>query len=531
MNQAKALIENVTSEFGVASIRQNWVTVNFTETFSDTPTVFAQIQTEAGSDDCMVELRGITTTGFQMRLEEDRGSDRSWFNGGHYYEDVAWIAFDPTELVAGYGAEAGMTNFYQYTYNYWHPVSFTGSFAEAPMVFYQTQTRNGGHTERTDISNITASGFSARIEEDMGNGMPGGWDGVHVNENIAYLALDSALDLADDGILTGTEGVGNGWETICFNDDCSDAFTAVPGIFANIQTEYESDTAQVDLRDVTVAGFDIRLDEVTQGGWDGLHVDETVAWMAYGEVIPALPPEPQFEPGDYNVLVIDTDSNLDGNVRDILVGMGYNVDFQPSSYIESGVPADYDLIAYPGGEDPVYDAMGASLQSSVQAFADAGGDFIGICGGAIAGSENMSLAGIPWPLSMLGIGDGVTANYDMNLTDYIGYPYDPEFNIEMDHPIFGDSYGAGDTISLAYRGGPVFTAGPGVEVLATYVTDIDEAGMPFYDADGQPAIVASEYDANGDGTAGQVVLFAIHPEMYADTNFLLENAAQWVIEQ
>ncbi len=526
------LLDAVTYDYGEASINHQWTAVTFTETFSSTPLVFAEIQTEEGGHDAQVDLRNITTTGFEMKVEEDRGSDRTWHDKWHKYETIAWLAFDANEIAAGYGVEAGIHNMNQTNHANWGSVSLSESYASTPLVFAQLQTEEGGHTSRMDLQNISTTGFDLRIEEDPGNGVSGGWDGAHKYEDVGYLVIGA--DLSQENILNGSAEVGNAWTALCFYDDCSEAFTDVPYLFIEAQTENEADTAYTDVRNVTATGFDVRMEELDLAGWDMSHAAETVAWMATGEVIPEEPPEPEeppFNPADYNVLVIDTDSNLDETIEAIFINAGYNVDFQPSSTIESGVPSSYDLLVWPGGIEPVTDTLfNTALQSSVQAFIDEGKGFIGVCGGAIAGSDQVYLMDypyLPWDANfdMLGIGTGVIADYDYDWTGYIGGSYDPDLTIETDHPIFGENYVAGDTISMAYRGGPVFVTDPGVEILATYPADLQ---LNYPDYVSQPAIVTTEYDGNGDGTSGTVVLFSTHPEL--NNEFMLENAGQWLLE-
>ncbi|MBT7484512.1 hypothetical protein HN680_07095, partial [Candidatus Peregrinibacteria bacterium] len=96
-------------------------------------------------------------------------------------------------------------------------------------------------------------------------------------------------------------------------------------------------------------------------------------------------------------------------------------------------------------------------------------------------------------------------------------------------------YTAGDQFMMTYAGGPVFN-GAGFTTLATFTANIDDYNDdPNYPATGEAAIVETEYttDYNGDGDSesGGVILFALHPEFLADTEFLLEQSAEYLLTE
>lgn len=67
------------------------------------------------------------------------------------------------------------------------------------------------------------------------------------------------------------------WHSVQFQPP----FTTEPVVvIAQTDTYNGSDTPNLRIQNVTVDGFDIRIDEVP-GVHDGAHVDEVVAWVAY----------------------------------------------------------------------------------------------------------------------------------------------------------------------------------------------------------------------------------------------------------
>jgi glutamine amidotransferase-like uncharacterized protein len=284
-----------------------------------------------------------------------------------------------------------------------------------------------------------------------------------------------------------------------------------------IQTENENDTVQTEIRNITTEGFSVQLTELTRAGWDDIHVDETVAWSAYGTIY-----EETYDPAAYQIALVETSSSGVSFIETALVAEGYSVTRVINSDLISGAASlsGFDTLIMPGGSDPVYDAMDTNLQTVVQNFVSAGGGYVGICGGAIAGSDTVTLLDYySVTLDMLGIGAGVNSIYNTGWTSYIGSssPW-LELEVSTDHAIFDGLYSAGDIATLRYYGGPVFSVSSSATVLATYYQNFDSS----YSVIGSPAIVESSF---GSGT---VILFALHPEYDSLTQPLLLNAVQYV---
>ena len=163
--QAQA-VEGLEVQSGEIDVRHQWEDVTFDTAFSNQPVVLAQIQTENGGQATYVDIRNLTTSGFQIRAEEDRGRNRTWLNGWHYYETIKWIAFDPSLVQAGQAFEAGVASFNQADPADWYSLGFTETFSEAPLVFSQLNSENGSHTARMDIQNVTDTSAELQIEED-----------------------------------------------------------------------------------------------------------------------------------------------------------------------------------------------------------------------------------------------------------------------------------------------------------------------------------------------------------------------------
>jgi len=253
--------------------------------------------------------------------------------------------------------------------------------------------------------------------------------------------------------------------------------------------------------------------------------------------------EGEFDPSDYTIWVPYTESLGRDDVISYLQAENYNVETAISETELSGT-IDADLIVMPGGDTfPLSYGANPAIQTAVRSFVSGGGHYIGICGGAIAGSEALyiTLGGFEIRVDeMLGLLD--VKGYDNIdwMTEYMGatgafWPFNTPI-LFNDH--FIASPNENSELTMAYRAGPVLellTPGdPNIEVIGTFTDDLDES-MTNHQIDGMPAVVAGPYGN------GRVVLFSTHPEYSSpdyyiqtppvdEVSYLLINAARWVLE-
>jgi len=150
----------------------------------------------------------------------------------------------------------------------WITVTFPAPFYEPPALLVTIMTENEGDTADVDVRNLTQHGFEVRVEEDT----RAGWDGTHATETLAWFAVAQPSLSHQAGLAM----VNHNWTTVHF----ATPFSVPPVLQATIASEFESDTAHVDVRNVTAIGFQVRVEEDPRAGWDGMHTREAVAWFA-----------------------------------------------------------------------------------------------------------------------------------------------------------------------------------------------------------------------------------------------------------
>jgi hypothetical protein len=175
--------------------------INFRQTYETVPLVFT-LATDAGGNSATIRVNSISKTGFDVYSVEPDGND-----GSHVQMSaVPYIVIeegshefpDGTKIVAGKIS----TNKFQSKLiagASWEFISLSG-FSTTPIVLGEIQTRNSERTDvtvpdavsqpwiTTTISAVSSTGFEIALERSETQ------TGTLVNEDIAYLAIDSGLN-------------------------------------------------------------------------------------------------------------------------------------------------------------------------------------------------------------------------------------------------------------------------------------------------------------------------------------------------
>ena len=217
------------------------------------------------------------------------------------------------------------------------------------------------------------------------------------------------------------------------------------------------------------------------------------------------------------VALVDTGSSGVVPIENILAGEGHTVERMDYATVESSLGGGHDVLVYPGSGSGVWAVINdPGLATSIQDFVAAGGGYIGVCGGAIAGASDLVYNGTPLPGLMIGLLD-VEATYHDDYATYVGNMVELQFGVSMEHDAL-PGVSLGDVVAGDYAGGPSLASFT-EDIVLVYDEDLDP-GLAGYQVSGTGALAAGEYGA------GRVVLSAVHPE-YNHPDVLLDHLS-WV---
>ncbi|MEM8906565.1 MAG: VCBS repeat-containing protein, partial [Bacteroidota bacterium] len=253
-----------------SSVDQNFRTVTFPTPFtSTTPVVFAQVITQNGPEAVVTRIRNISSTGFQIQLQEEQGN-----NNSHVGEEVSWIAFDPGTQTTNFKYEVGNTGT-SVTHN-WFTLNFGQTYGANRVFLATMQTRQGGDRAGARYRNLTSGSVQLMSEEETS----GDAEINHAAEDFGYIALEAPGNLLNNngniigeaGNLSVAQPDGNTWYRVELQNAYNNPVVVMGPLSFN-----DAEPATIRVRSVSYNSFEYQIDE-----WDyldGTHTTENLSYM------------------------------------------------------------------------------------------------------------------------------------------------------------------------------------------------------------------------------------------------------------
>ncbi|HEX6254766.1 MAG TPA: galactose oxidase-like domain-containing protein [Euzebyales bacterium] len=246
-----------------------WITATFKRPFARRPVVVVGDASFNGSAPVHTRIRNVTTTGFQLRLEEWPYQD-----GSHTFETIGYVAAEPgrhrlgnmtIEAGAMTGADGRRRR------------RFSTPFDRAPVVLATVASTFSGRPVTTRISDVRRGDFSVRLqgqESDVTSGRLHGSETVH---HIAF-SLGSGW-LAGQRLRAGRTSaqVTHQWRTIWFGASRPDGV-----LLSAMQSFKGSDTATLRYRDLRDRRAQVRVHEDMSRDRELRHGPEKAGWVVIG---------------------------------------------------------------------------------------------------------------------------------------------------------------------------------------------------------------------------------------------------------
>jgi PKD repeat protein len=253
-------------EFGTITVDNFWSYISLTKTFND-PVVVAMVTGAVENDPCVVRLRDIDSSGFNIRLQEGSNS-----NDIHNSEEVSYVVIEAGSytlengfrIAAGHGESSATESFSN--------ITFADSFDTAPIVTASVSGVTDVSPAWIALRGITPSGFEFKVQAEEGDSQP------HSMERVDYIAWQPGFGIFDNimfesGFLNDAD---HRWQQYDFNGQ----FNRKPSLVASLQTYNESDPANVRVRSLDVLGMQARIAEETSGDSEVVHAFETIGFIA-----------------------------------------------------------------------------------------------------------------------------------------------------------------------------------------------------------------------------------------------------------
>ncbi|WP_330631625.1 polysaccharide deacetylase family protein [Halocatena halophila] len=248
-------------EVGQVETDHTFTSVSFDQSFSTTPVVLTQSQTQNGLNPIVTRQRNVSQSGLDVRLQEEEA------NGPHKTESVGYIALEPTTgQFDGKHFEAGRTG--DVVTNRWHRLNFQRSYTN-PQFVATIQTTDGPDTAGVRYRNLTNDGVDVRIEEAQSYDS----ETYHTTERLGYFVAGTGVTHGEMGSVSTSQPNRETWHTISLTRQYDEpVVVAGPPSFNGINPMHPR------IRRVTGDEFDCQLEE-----WrylDGIHTSERFDFFA-----------------------------------------------------------------------------------------------------------------------------------------------------------------------------------------------------------------------------------------------------------
>jgi len=271
-------------EYGTMyDLGSSWKHVDFIGIYTEPPVVIAKPVDYTDPDQAHARLRNITTTGFDVKIEE-----WAYQNGAHGKSQVNFMALIPNKPVkwGGFRIEAGTKD----NAGRWKKVFFTPgppgffginadvAFDVPPVVISQVQTSNSGVPVVTRNTLVTKDTFKTKIQAEEGSpiDLP--------NETIGFIAMAPFTGAyftrqIEAGFINS---VNHNWKTKTFGQDYVDP----PVFIADMQTTNGGDTAGLRYRNLDADSVDVFVEEEQAKNAEVRHAVETIGYIAIAKPRP-----------------------------------------------------------------------------------------------------------------------------------------------------------------------------------------------------------------------------------------------------
>ncbi len=293
-------------EIGEVTIDGTWAYVAFTEKFMD-PVVVAKPASNNDPSPCVVRIRNLTSTGFEIRLQQF-----DYLAEEHGLESVSFIVMERGSFTLDDGTLFEAGRFATDKTSSYENVNFSQSFNTIPVVSASVVSTNGSDAVVGRISGINETGFGYKLSEQEINAL------AHVFETITYIAWEPSVGMIGDlAYEVGSTGdvVTHLWHTINFSGGYQDA----PVFISDMQTTDGGDTANMRHENITASTVKIKVAEETSRDSEVSHTTENVGFMAFSVIDMTGDAD-----NDDLINLLDFDSDGDGYSDGVEVVFGFD---------------------------------------------------------------------------------------------------------------------------------------------------------------------------------------------------------------
>lgn len=260
-------------ELGEVETDHNWIRITFSDPFMN-PVVVAGAPSRNDSDPCVVRLRNITSTGFDIRIQE-----WDYLDGTHARETIGYLVMEQGNFTLDDGTLVEAGKFDSNDTNF-QTVQFNTAFTVKPVVMTSIVTCNEEDTVTARLRNISTTSFEHKTQEQQ---LVAG----HGNETISYIAWEptqTSLESINVIVNKTKNKVRNRWYTVKYREQLPDS----PIFLGTMQSQDGLDTATLRYTNKTNSEIQILVEEEQSADDETRHTSEKVGYFLFSSNLEIL---------------------------------------------------------------------------------------------------------------------------------------------------------------------------------------------------------------------------------------------------
>lgn len=256
-------------ELGEVAVGSTWVRVPLNSSIQN-PIVIAGPPSINNLEPCVVHLRNVTQTSFEIKLDEWNYQD-----GVHPAETISYLVMEKGRHILPDGSSVEAGNF-EGTTKY-ATIGFSKPFTRVPVVMTTIASANKPDTIAGRMKNIGTSGFAYAFREQERN------VNIHGLETVNYIAWEpgaGTIGSVQFEVAKTTETITNIWSNRSFTKP----FPQPPILLADMQTINDTDPSALRVQKIAATGFQVSVQEETSKTKDITHGAESVGYLSFDKL-------------------------------------------------------------------------------------------------------------------------------------------------------------------------------------------------------------------------------------------------------
>lgn len=252
---------------GEVDVDSSWLHVDFSTTFTN-PVIIARLASKNGNDPCVVRIDNVSSTGFDLRLQE-----YEYLDDVHPVEQVSYLVMEAGHYTLADGTQIEAGTFSTNATSTYDGRVFSRTFSQTPVVITSISSANEADTVTARIRRIDINGFECKLQEQESNAKS------HLIESLAYIAWEPSNG-SENGLRYEVGRSGDTVTHAASTLNYATGFNTKPLLYTDMQTTDGGDTSSLRTLSNEAASLQVLVEEEQSRDSEVSHTTEVAGFIA-----------------------------------------------------------------------------------------------------------------------------------------------------------------------------------------------------------------------------------------------------------